>query len=45
MRLKVTRLAKFEDLLLEADIIRVGNDLAQTTGAQSGENSQKKQDN
>lgn len=44
MRLKVTRLAKFEDLLLEADIIRVGNDLAQTTGAQSGENSQKKQD-
>jgi len=35
MRLKITRLAKYENLLLEADIIRVGNDLSQTTTGSS----------
>jgi hypothetical protein len=43
MRLKVTRLAKYEDLLLEADIIRVGNDLAQVSG-DGGESTSQKQD-
>ena len=37
MRLKVTRLAKYEDLLLEADIIRVGNDLSQISGGDGSE--------
>jgi hypothetical protein len=41
MRLKVTRLAKYEDLLLEADIIRVGNDLAQVSGSDGDSTSQK----
>lgn len=30
--LKLTRIAKYEQLLLEADIIRIGNDLSQDTG-------------